>query len=125
VYPTARKRSRSRERRREGDRERRRSPERKRHRSRDRDRKRSRSRDRKRDRKSKKDEEEQKVEEKPKIVPVSLEEVLAKKKAEEEALSKVNNGVGSHLSVISEWGICAAARIMGNMSYSHDFGQSQ
>ena len=84
-----RKRSRSRERRRSrsGDRKRRRS------RSRDRSR-RSRSRERKKDRKDKDKNKLQEDEEeaaKPKRVPVSLEEVLAKRKAEEEAQSRVSN----------------------------------
>ena len=79
-----RKRSRSRERRRS------RSDDRKRRRSRSRDRRRSRSRERKSRKDERKAANKEEVEEnKPKRVPVSLEEVLAKKKAEEEAQSKV------------------------------------
>ncbi|KAJ8313662.1 hypothetical protein KUTeg_008223 [Tegillarca granosa] len=65
--------------------------ERKRDRSRSRERKHKRHRSRSRERVNGVDEEEEEAEKAkiPKKVPLSLEELLAKKKAEEEALSKV------------------------------------
>lgn len=87
LFTFSRRKERDRKRSRSRDRKRSRSGDRKRRRSRDRDRRRSRSPDRK----SKRDKNRPPKEEvKPKKVPVSLEEVLAKKKAEEEALSKVS-----------------------------------